>query len=91
MSNRIFVGNLPMDVKEGEIDDLFYKYGKITNIEIKRPVRPPAFAFVTFDDSRDADDACYAKDGYKFDGERIRCEVAKGSRREGGRDFDMGE
>lgn len=23
--SRIFVGNLPMDVKEREIDDLFYK------------------------------------------------------------------
>ena len=50
-----------MDIKESEIDDIFYKFGKITNIEIKRPVRPPAFAFVTFDDDRDAEDAIYER------------------------------
>jgi RNA recognition motif-containing protein len=26
MAYRLFVGNLPMDIKEKEIDDLFYKY-----------------------------------------------------------------
>ena len=61
MAKRIYVGNLPMDIKESEIDDIFYKFGKITNIEIKRPVRPPAFAFVTFDDDRDAEDAIYER------------------------------
>jgi splicing factor, arginine/serine-rich 1 len=40
---RVYVGNLPMDVKEREIDDIFYKYGRITDIQIKRPDRPPAF------------------------------------------------
>lgn len=61
MSSRIFVGNLPMDIKESEIDDLFYKYGRITNIEIKRKDRPPAFCFITFDDIRDAEDAIYGR------------------------------
>ena len=52
-----------MDIKERELDDLFYKYGKIVSIDIKSPRDPPAFAFVEFDDSRDADDAVYGKDG----------------------------
>ena len=51
------VGNLPMDVNERELDDLFYKYGRILDIHVKRPNRPPAFGFVTFDDPRDASDA----------------------------------
>jgi RNA recognition motif-containing protein len=40
---RIYVGNLPMDVRERELDDVFYKFGRITDLVIKRPSRPPAF------------------------------------------------
>lgn len=79
---RIFCGNLPIDVKEKEIDDLFYKFGDIKDIEIKRPSRPPAFAFITFYDRRDADDAVDRRDGYRFDGERLRCEHARDNRRD---------
>jgi arginine/serine-rich splicing factor 1/9 len=39
----IYVGNLPLDTRERELDDLFYKYGRIVDIDIKRPARPPAF------------------------------------------------
>jgi arginine/serine-rich splicing factor 1/9 len=81
---RIFVGNLPMDIREREIDDIFYKFGRINDIQIKRPDRPPAFAFVTFSHPRDADDAVHYRDGYDFDGGRIRVEHMKG--RGGGRD-----
>ena len=57
MANRLYVGNLPLDIREREIDDLFYKYGRIVDIDIKAGARAPAFAFISFDDSRDADDA----------------------------------
>jgi len=83
---RIYVGNLPTDIKESELDDLFYKYGRIKDIDIKNPLRPPAFAFVTFEDSRDAEDAVRGRDGYNFDGNRLRCEISKGS---GGRSDDL--
>lgn len=82
--SRIFVGNLPMDVKEREIEDIFYKYGKVRSIDLKTPARPPAFAFVTFEDSRDADDAVYGRHGYEFDGAKLRVEHCK----ERGRDRD---
>jgi arginine/serine-rich splicing factor 1/9 len=85
--SRIYVGNLPIDIKESEIDDLFYKYGRIREIDVKTPARPPAFCFITFDDIRDAEDAVRGRDGYYFDGGRLRCEFAKGDRR-GGRDDD---
>ena len=51
---RVYVGNLPVDIRERELEDLFYKYGRIRDIDIKRPARPPAFAFVAFDDFRGA-------------------------------------
>jgi arginine/serine-rich splicing factor 1/9 len=78
MSKRIFVGNLPFDIRGKELDDLFYKFGPITDIDIKTPHNPPAFAFLTYEDHRDAEDAVYRRDGYEFDGRRLRVELAKG-------------
>jgi arginine/serine-rich splicing factor 1/9 len=78
MCTRIYVGNLPMDIRTREIDDLFYKYGRIRDIDIKQPTRPPAFAFVEFEDPRDAEDAIRGRDGYRFDGQRLRVEPTKG-------------
>lgn len=49
---RVYVGNLPVDIRESELDDLFYKFGRIREIDIKRPPRPPAFAFISYDDIR---------------------------------------
>ena len=48
---RIYVGNLPPDIRSKDIEDLFYKYGKIVFIDLKNRRGPP-FAFVEFEDSR---------------------------------------
>lgn len=85
-SRTIYVGNLPIDAREREIEDVFGKFGRIERIQLKTPPRPPAFAFVTYDDARDARDAKDARDGYDFDGSRLRVEIARGERvREDGR------
>ena len=49
--NKIYVGNLPPDIRERDVEDLFYKYGKINMIDLKNQKGPP-FAFVEFDDPR---------------------------------------
>ena len=91
--SRVYCGNLPHDVKEKEIDDLFYKYGRIRDIHVVRRDRS-AFAFVEYSDYRDAEDAVYGRDGYRFDGERLKCEMSKERRRDrdngGGRGGDRG-
>ena len=74
---RIYVGNLPPDIRTKDIEDLFYKYGKIVFIDLKNRRGPP-FAFVEFDDPRDADDAVYARDGYDYDGYKLRVEFPRG-------------
>lgn len=79
-SRTLYVGNLPGDIREREVDDLFYKYGPIVHIELKVPRNPPGFAFVEFEDPRDADDAIRGRDGYDFDGHRLRVELAHGGR-----------
>lgn len=79
-SRTIYVGNLPGDIREWEVEDLFYKYGRIVDIELKIPPRPPSYCFVEFESSRDADDAIRGRDGYNFDGCRLRVELAHGGR-----------
>lgn len=74
-----------MDMRERDLEDLFYKFGKIQDVQVKIPHRPPAFGFVTFGDSRDADDAIKDMDGTSYDGEKIRVELVKGGRRDRGR------
>ncbi|XP_019422957.1 PREDICTED: serine/arginine-rich splicing factor SR30-like [Lupinus angustifolius] len=79
-SRIIYVGNLPGDIRLREVDDLFHKFGPIVDIDLKIPPRPPGYAFVEFEDARDAEDAIYYRDGYKFDGQRLRVELAHGGR-----------
>ncbi|XP_039135076.1 serine/arginine-rich splicing factor SR34A-like [Dioscorea cayenensis subsp. rotundata] len=80
LSRTIYVGNLPLDIRESEVEDIFYKYGRIVEIELKNPPRPPGYCFVEFESSRDADDAIRGRDGYLFDGHRLRVELAHGGR-----------
>lgn len=48
---RIYVGNLPPDIRTKDIQDLFHKFGKVTFVDLKNRRGPP-FAFVEFEDSR---------------------------------------
>lgn len=49
---RIYVGNLPPDIRSKDIEDLFYKYGAIRDIDLKNRRGGPPFAFVQFEDPR---------------------------------------
>ncbi|KAH7578340.1 hypothetical protein JRO89_XS01G0370400 [Xanthoceras sorbifolium] len=79
-SRTLYVGNLPGDIREREVEDLFYKYGPIAHIDLKIPPRPPGYAFIEFEEARDAEDAIRGRDGYDFDGHRLRVELAHGGR-----------
>ncbi|KAG8648284.1 hypothetical protein MANES_09G171000v8 [Manihot esculenta] len=80
-SRTLYVGNLPGDIRQREVKDLFYKYGPIVDVDLKIPPRPPGYAFVEYEDARDAEDAIRGRDGYNFDGCRLRVELAHGGRR----------
>jgi len=73
---RIYVGNLPKDVRKVEIEDLFGKYGRINTVDIHNNY-DPAFAFIEFDDPRDATDAIECMDDKKqvIDREEYRLKV----------------
>eukprot|EP01018_Ginkgo_biloba_P013173 Gb_21063 [translate_table: standard] len=55
-------------------------YGPIVDIDLKVPPRPPGYCFIEFEDARDAEDAIRGRDGYSFDGHRLRVELAHGGR-----------
>ncbi|KHN85184.1 Serine/arginine-rich splicing factor 9 [Toxocara canis] len=74
---RVYVGNLPSNVKQRDLEDLFDKYGRICFIDVKYSRGAP-FAFLEFEDARDAEDAIRGRDGYDLDGCRIRVEMTRG-------------
>ena len=51
LDSRVYVGNLPPDVREKEVKALFWKFGPIKHITLKNQRGPP-FAFVEFNDYR---------------------------------------
>ncbi|KAL5987550.1 hypothetical protein ACLOJK_035298 [Asimina triloba] len=56
-----YVGNLDPRVSERDLEDEFRTYGVLQSVWVAR--RPPGYAFVEFDDRRDALDAIRALDG----------------------------
>jgi len=68
------MGGITHRCRESDIEYFFRKYGKIRDISIKNK-----FAFVEFDDRRDADDACYDLHKKEFMGEIVTVEVARGT------------
>lgn len=84
---RVYVGNLGNNGSRREIEREFQKYGPLRDVWVAR--NPPGFAFVLFEDSRDAEDAIHEMDGRYIGGEKIRCEMARGPSR-GGRASRLG-
>ncbi|KAM4702007.1 serine/arginine-rich splicing factor 9-like [Discoglossus pictus] len=88
-NGRIYVGNLPADVREKELEKLFHRYGRIRSVELKNRGRCSSspFAFIKFQDPRDAEDAVFGRNGYDFGSCRLRVEFQRpfrGSRGDGG-------
>ena len=52
---KVYVGDLPRDATEDELDKVFGYYGPIRSTWISKD--PSGFAFVEFEEGRDAEDA----------------------------------
>ncbi|KAL9435300.1 hypothetical protein AB3S75_021554 [Citrus x aurantiifolia] len=77
MSRPIFVGNFEYETRQSELERLFSKYGRIERVDMKS-----GFAFVYFEDDRDAADAIRGLDNIPFgyDRRRLSVEWARGER-----------
>ncbi|KAH1030590.1 hypothetical protein J1N35_042764 [Gossypium stocksii] len=70
---RLYVGHLSSRTRSRDLEDMFSRYGRVRDVDMKRD-----YAFVEFSDPRDADDARYALNGRDLDGSRMIVEFAKG-------------
>lgn len=48
---KIYVGNLPPNIKTRDLESIFAKYGAVADIDLKCRRGPP-FAFIEFEDDR---------------------------------------
>lgn len=92
---KVYIGNMGNNANKYELEDAFSKYGPLKNVWVAR--NPPGFAFVEFEDPRDAEDSVRGMDGTRLCGQqRVRVEMSSGQSRGGreggggGRDRERG-
>ncbi|KAH3888819.1 serine/arginine-rich splicing factor 7-like isoform X2 [Dreissena polymorpha] len=73
---KIYVGDLARDTNEKDVERAFSYYGRLRSVWVAR--NPAGFAFVEFEDPRDADDAVRGLDGTSINGSRVRVEHSTG-------------
>ncbi|KAH8026225.1 hypothetical protein HPB51_017151 [Rhipicephalus microplus] len=75
---KVYVGELGNSGTKHELEEAFGYYGPLRNVWVARS--PPGFAFVEFEDPRDARDAVRALDGKTIE-DALEAEVASKRRR----------
>ncbi|GIY26890.1 RNA-binding protein 1 [Caerostris extrusa] len=76
---KVYIGSISTRTTKDDIESLFSKYGPLRNVWIAR--NPPGFAFVEYEDRRDAEEAVAELDGVRLCGQRIRVEMSHGKTR----------
>ncbi|PKA66114.1 31 kDa ribonucleoprotein, chloroplastic [Apostasia shenzhenica] len=85
-SFRLYVGNLPWQVDDARLEQVFSEYGKVVNARIvydRETGRSRGFGFVTMASKAELDDAIAALDGQDLDGRALRVNVAEERLRRG--------
>ncbi|CAG5123315.1 unnamed protein product [Candidula unifasciata] len=86
-NSSLYVRNVPDGTRPEDLRSLFGKYGPVTDVYIPMDYytrRPRGFAYLTFEDPRDADDALYHLDRSKYYGRELEIEFARGDRKSPG-------
>ncbi|XP_066389878.1 28 kDa ribonucleoprotein, chloroplastic-like [Miscanthus floridulus] len=79
-SLRIYVGNLPWQVDDSRLVQLFSEHGKVVEARVvydRESGRSRGFGFVTMATQDELDDAIAALDGQSLDGRALRVNVAE--------------
>uniref|UniRef100_A0A0A9CUR9 RRM domain-containing protein n=1 Tax=Arundo donax TaxID=35708 RepID=A0A0A9CUR9_ARUDO len=85
-SFRIYVGNLPWQVDDSRLVQLFSEHGKVVDARVvydRETGRSRGFGFVTMATQEELDDAIAALDGQSLDGRALRVNVAEERPRRG--------
>lgn len=78
--NTIFVWNIPHTSIELRLQDEFESFGPVRTIVMPKNLKgfPRGYAFIEFEDERDADVAVRQADGMRFEGKRLKVDVERG-------------
>jgi len=85
--SSLYVRNVSDGTHSEDLKDLFSKYGPVSDVYIPLDYytrRARGFAYVQFEDARDAEDALYNLDRTNFYGRELEIEFAKGDRKSPG-------
>ncbi|CAN6210073.1 unnamed protein product [Urochloa humidicola] len=85
-SFRIYVGNLPWQVDDSRLVQMFSEHGKVVDARVvydRETGRSRGFGFVTMATQDELDDAIAALDGQSLDGRALRVNVAEERPRRG--------
>ena len=75
MSTKVYVGELGENGDKGVLEREFERFGTLKSVWVAR--NPPGFAFVEFEDPRDAEEAIRELDGKMICNVRIKVEAAR--------------
>jgi len=77
--NKIYIGNLPYNVTEQDVEDTFAQFGTIEDVVLikdRATGRPKGFGFITFGSDKEAQEAL-KMDGQDFHGRPVKVNIAK--------------
>jgi len=80
MSNKLYVGNLPFDAGEEELQELFAAHGEVISAKVitdRETGRPRGFGFVEMARAEDAQKAIEGLDGKEFMGRALKVNIAQ--------------
>ncbi|MBN3309722.1 cold-inducible RNA-binding protein B isoform X2 [Amia ocellicauda] len=76
---KLFVGGLSFDTNEQSLEEVFSKYGNVSEVVVvkdRETQRSRGFGFITFENPEDAKDAMMAMNSKSIDGRVIRVDQA---------------
>ncbi len=91
--NKLFVGNLPFAVTQGDLEELFGQFGTVVSVNLitdRMSGRSKGFAFVEMDSEEAAQAAITALHGNDFQGRNLVVNVARPQEDRPRRDFGSG-
>ena len=80
MTSKLYVGNLPFEVTDDSLHELFGSQGAVTSAKVitdRETGRPRGFGFVEMEQAEDAQKAIQSLDGQDFQGRNLKVNLAK--------------
>ena len=80
MTSNLYVGNLPFEVTDDNLQELFVAHGAVTSAKVitdRETGRARGFGFVEMEQPQDAQQAIQSLDGQEFKGRNLKVSFAK--------------